>query len=117
MTRIARYSVVLFVFMIGLWCQKDLYACQCFNSYFLNSIFYNSQNISCFISRDHGRIISARISDGTNSAVSLFYGCSLNSVYSNISREYYDLFTNDNDLCIDEILHACMMLKVDLYSE
>lgn len=117
MTRFAKYKVVLFVIMIGLLWQKDIYACQCFNSYYLNSIFYNSPNISCFISREHGRIISARISDGRNSAVSLFYGCSLNSVYSNISREYYDFYTNDNDLCIDEILHACMMLKVDLYSE
>ncbi|WP_298626132.1 hypothetical protein [uncultured Legionella sp.] len=117
MTLTSRSVLILFVCALGLFSPKNVLACQCFNSYFINSIFYNSQNVTCYISRDHGRIISARISDGTNSATSLFYGCSLNSVYSNVSREFYDLFTNDNDLCIDEILHACMMLNVEPYSE
>lgn len=117
MTLIAKYKVLIFAMTLILFSQNNAYACQCFNTYFLNSIFSNNQNVSCFISRDYGEIVSARITDGRNNAVSLYYGCSLNSAYSNIRRDYYDIFTNDNGLCIDAIIQACTMLNVALYPE
>ncbi|KTD51300.1 Uncharacterised protein [Legionella quateirensis] len=117
MILITRIKWILFIFLFILLGQKDLNACQCFNAYFLNSVFYTSAEVNCYISRDHGVIVNARISDGRNNAGSFFYGCSLNSVNSNINREYFDLYSNDNELCIDEIMQACMMLRAELYSE
>lgn len=105
-----KISIVLLAIM--LFSQNNYAACQCFNSYFLKSIFNSSQTIRCFVSTN-----KAILTDGRNNAISSFSGCSLNSVNSNIHRQFYDFYGDENDLCVEEILNACGMLNAIIYPD
>ncbi|KTC74274.1 Uncharacterised protein [Legionella bozemanae] len=105
----------MFIMAIFLSINNNVLACQCFNSFFLNSIFSNNQKMTCSLSTDYGRVVRVSLSDGRNSAVSSIYGCSLNSVSSNIHRDFF-YYSNDNELCVEEILNACRMLNIEIYS-
>ncbi|CAM3013128.1 Uncharacterised protein [Legionella steigerwaltii] len=100
--------VIATVLLVG----NNVFACQCFNSFFLTSIFSNNQEMTCFVSADYS---GASLSDGRQSAVSSIYGCSLNSTSSNIHRDFF-YYSNDNELCIEEILNACRMLNIEIQS-
>jgi hypothetical protein len=112
---ILKNTVLMFLLTIILSVDNNVFACQCFNSFFLNSIFSNNQGMTCSLSTDYGRVVRASLSDGRNSAVSSIYGCSLNSVNSNIHRDF-DFYSNDNELCVDELLNACRMLNIEIQS-
>ncbi|STY29165.1 Uncharacterised protein [Legionella wadsworthii] len=102
--------------IIGLSVSTNIFACQCFNSFFLSSIFSNNpKEMTCSLSTDYGRVVRVTLSDGRNSAISSIYGCSLNSVSSNIHRDFFE-YTNDNELCAEEILNACRMLNIEIQS-
>ncbi|WP_058533715.1 hypothetical protein [Legionella saoudiensis] len=88
-------------------------ACPCFNAFYLNSLFSNNQGMACFLFTDYGRVVRASLSDGRYSAVSSIDGCSLNSASSNIHRNFV-YYSNDNELCVEEILNACRMLNVEI---
>ncbi len=106
---------LMFVMAIVLSINNNAFACQCFNSFFLHSIFSNTQDVTCSLSTDYGRVVRVSLSDGRNSAVSSIYGCSLNSVNSNIHRDFF-YYSNDNELCVEEILNACRMLNIEIHS-
>lgn len=108
-------TLLMSVLTMVLLVNNNLFACQCFNSFFLNSIFSNSQVMRCALSTDYGRVVRVSLSDGRNSAVSSIYGCSLNSLSSNIHRDFFDFY--DNELCVDEILNACRMLNIEIHSD
>lgn len=108
-------TFLTFIMAIFLFINNNVFACQCFNSFFLNSIFSNNQGITCSLSTDYGRVVRMSLSDGRNSAVSSIYGCSLNSVSSNIRRDFF-YYSNNNELCVEEILNACRMLNIEIYS-
>lgn len=93
--------------------NNNVFACPCFNAFYLNSIFSNNQNMSCLIFTDYGQVVRATLSDGRYSAVSSINGCSLNSTNSNIHRDFV-YYSNDNELCVEEILDACRLLNIEI---
>ncbi|MCW8387601.1 hypothetical protein OQJ18_13675 [Fluoribacter dumoffii] len=112
----SKRTLLLSAMAVFLSANSNLFACQCFNSFFLNSIFSNNPGMSCSLSTNYGRVVRVSLSDGRNSAVSSIYGCSLHSVSSNIQRDF-DYYTNDNELCVEEILNACRMLNIEIQSD
>lgn len=108
-------TFLMFVMTIVLSINNNVFACQCFNSFFLNSIFSNNQKVTCSLSTDYGQVVRVSLSDGRNSAVSSIYGCSLNSASSNIHRDFF-YYSNDNELCVEVILNACRMLNIEIHS-
>lgn len=69
--------------------------------------------MTCSLFTDYGRVVRISLSDGRYGAVSSIYGCSLNSLSSNIHRDFF-YESNDNELCIEEILNACRMLNIKI---
>lgn len=69
--------------------------------------------MSCLIFTDYGQVVRASLSDGRYSAVSSIDGCSLNSASSNIHRDFV-YYSNDNELCVEEILDACRLLNIEI---
>jgi hypothetical protein len=102
--------VQIITLALVLFAHNNFAACQCFNSYYLKSIFNSHQNIECFISTE-----KAILTDGRNNAISSLYGCSLNTKDSNIHLQFYDLYGQENDICIEEILNACGMLNAGIH--
>lgn len=69
--------------------------------------------MSCLIFIDHGQVVRASLADGRYGAVSSVDGCSLNSTSSNVHRAFV-YYSNDNELCVEEILNACRMLNIEI---
>ncbi|KTC79430.1 Uncharacterised protein [Legionella cherrii] len=105
-------NFLIILITIVLLFHNNVFACQCFNSFFLTSIFSNNPEMTCFLSSDYSRV---SLSDGRQSAISSIYGCSLNSISSNIHRDFF-YYSNDNELCVEEILNACRMLNIEIQS-
>lgn len=113
MIRTLKNTFLRLLMALTLSASNLVFACPCFNAFYLNSIFSANQEMSCLLFTDYGRITRASLSDGRYSAVTSIYGCSLNSASSNINRDFV-YYTNDNELCVEEILNACRMLNIEI---
>lgn len=113
MMAVAKNTILMLLMAIYLAFSNAVFACPCFNAFYLNSIFANNQNKACLLFADYGRVVRASLSDGRYSAISSIDGCSLNSVSSNIRRDF-DYYSNDNQLCVEEIINACRMLNIEI---
>lgn len=101
-------------FIVLLFCygsSSSLFACPCFNSIFLQSIFKSNATTECDIYRKGNVIYKIDIYNKEHVASSTSTNCMINTEHHDVFTDFYPDYHGDHNQCIKAILDACNNMK------